>query len=597
MRMKRTVISLGIVAVFVAAALIAVPWLMSREDVKDRVAQQLSEITGKPVLLKGDGSVSLWPFLNVTYDDVVFGGELTLADLPPLVRMDRLEARLSFTSALLGNAKLTQATLIRPRFHLQINDQGTANWSLNQGKLAGRLNVIGDEQRETLSLGNLRVVDGIADYVDFGTDASAQLTAINGTLSWPDTTSSGSADFTAVWRGEVVKLTVDAASPFDLLRGQTSQLTTSFISQPLNFSYSGELTLGTTRTANGRMSAICPSPRRLLEWIGQSIPAATNIPSTFVEGDITAAGSTIEFQNATVRVGEHEGSGRLLLQRGEKVPAINGTLAFDTLRLPNPASLALQPPGATPSGKLDLSFMDGFGLDLRLSAENAMLGPFDVTKLAASAIVRNGEASFEIGDAQALGGNMAGSISVSRGRGSALFATDLSLQTVDLEQLSGLYGPAEMAVTGTGNADIRLRSSGTSTQGLLINLEGDGAIDSAGGSIRGIDLADLPLDVTGAAEGPETPFSGSTAYEALSIKFSIVNGSAFLDGSSMKGETFTVSLGGQVDLRKRSLALQGQINSSGNDKPTGAPFFVGGSTTAPLFVMLPKNRLEPLKSE
>ncbi len=595
--MKKTVISLSAVAIIAVAAVVVVPWFMSGDGLKDRVAAQLSELTGKPVQLKGNGSVSLWPFLNVTYDDVVFGGELVLADLPPLIRMDRLEARLSFTSALLGKVKLTQARLIRPRFHLQLNNHGTTNWSLRSGKLADQFNADSQEQQETLALGSVHVVDGIADYVDLERDTSAQLTAINGTFSWPDTASSGSASFTAVWRGEVVRLTVDAASPFDLMRGQTTQLTTNFISQPLNFSYVGELTLGDTGTANGRMSATCPSPRRLIEWIGQSIPAAANIANTFVEGDITAAGDTIEFQKATVRIGEHEGSGRFQLQRGDTVPAVNGTLAFDTLWLPNPATLALQNPSATPSGKLDLSFIDGFGLDLRLSAENAMLGPFSITELAASAIVRDGEASFEIGDAQALGGNMAGSISVSRGRGSSGFATDLSLQAVDLEQLSGLYGPVEMAVTGTGHAEFRMRSSGTSTQGLLINLEGDGAIDSANGSIRGIDLTELPLDVSGAAEGPQTPFSGSTAYQELSIKFSVVNGSAFLDGSSMKSETLDVSLGGQVDLQKRSLALRGQIKSTDKTQPIAAPFFVGGSTSAPLFVMLPKTRLEPLQSE
>ncbi|MGI9354907.1 MAG: AsmA family protein [Rhizobiaceae bacterium] len=592
--MKRVAIWLCVTVVLAAAILFAVPWFLSRGVVKERVAAQLSALTGKQVQLNGESSVSLWPFLRVSYHDVVVGGSLVLADLPPLVRMDGLDARLSLASAFWGETRLSQVTLVRPRFSLQINTEGTDNWTIREGPLADRLRQ--PSEAEALDIGTLQIVNGIADYIDMRRDISAQLTDINGTIAWPDTSSTGTANVSAVWRGEVVKLTAEIDSPFDLLRGKVSQLTMNLLSKPVNLSYSGDAMLGDTPVANGKMTAICPSPRRLLEWTGQTIPVVANVAETFIEGNVTARTGTIEFQDANVRFGEHEGTGRLQVQTAGKDPLVSGTLAFKTLWLPNPASLALQDADITPTGKLDLSFLKGFGLDLRLSASTATLEPFEITDMAAAAIVRDGSASFEIGEAQALGGQMAGSISFSEGKGVGLFATDLSLNAVELEQLTTLYGSGELALEGVGNARFRLRSTGTSARGLLINLDGDGMIDGKAGSIKGVDLQDLPLDVTGSAEGPTSPFSGVTPYDELSIKFSVTNGSAFFDGSSMASGSMAVSLGGQVDLLRRSLALRGEMTRQFGDKATSSPFFVGGNTTAPLFAMLPKSGPKPLKS-
>lgn len=592
--MKRVAIWLAFLAVFAAVVSLALPWFLSRAVVKERVAAQLSMLTGKRVLLRGESSVSLWPFLQVSYDDVTIGGELALADQPPLVKMDGLEAQLSFASAFWGDVSLSQVTLVRPQFTLRVNGQGTDNWTILDGPIAERLKLARDTKPEKLGIGTVQVIDGIVDYANAQFDATVELTSLSGTLAWPDITGPGSATISVVWRGEVVKLSASADSPFELLRGNPSNLTVGFVSKPANLSYTGTMSLGDRVNAAGKMTAICPSPRRLLDWIGQSIPAAAVVAETFVEGNVTVMNDALEFQEATVRVGEHQGEGRLQLQRGENGPVVSGTLAFETLWLPNPAGLALQDADIKPTGKLDLSFLEGFGLDLRLSANAATLEPFEVTNMAATAIVRDGGASFEVGDAEALGGNMAGSISVSRGKGVGLFETDLSLSAVDLERLTTLYGTGGLALEGTGDSRFRFRSTGTSARGLLINLEGDGSIDSKSGALNGFNLRQVPLAGDGNAE---TPFSGSTSYEELTLRFSISNGSAFFDGSSMKGGPLHVSLNGQVDLLRRSLALRGEIAEEGVEQTAPLPFFVGGSTAAPLFVVLPRNKTQTAPTE
>ena len=595
--MKRGFIWLGVITTFVVVTMLATPWFLSRTFVKERVASQLSELTGKQVHLNGDGSVSLWPFMRVSYHDVTIGDGLAPADLPPLVQIEGLEASLSLTSAIWGDARLSQVTLIRPSFAVQVNSAGRDNWSVRKGPLADRLKLSKGTTPETLTIGTVRIVEGIANYIDTRNEITGKLTDLNGVISWPNIGSAGNVSISAVWRGEVAKLEAQIVSPFELLRGERTKVAVNFVSKPVSFSYDGELSVGNTNYANGKMAATFPSPRRLLEWTGQNIPAAAVIAETFVEGDVTAAKDTIEFQNATVRVGQHEGAGRLQLQKSEEGPLISGTLAFSTLWIPNPGSLALSSFDVTPTGKLDLSFLEGFGLDLRVSAESAKLEPFDASNLAAAAIIRDGNASFEIAEADALGGSMAGSISFSKGKGTGLFATDLSLEKVDLGQLTTLYGTNELGLQGSGNAQFRLRSAGTSAQGILVNLDGEGSIEGTTGSIRGIDFSELPDTASGRVEGPAFSRSGSTPYESLAIKFSIANGSAFFDGSSMTNAAQTVSLGGQLDIVKRSLALRGEITRAKLAGADSSSFFVGGTTSSPLFVLLPKSGPRPISND
>ncbi|MDD9910460.1 MAG: AsmA family protein [Ahrensia sp.] len=590
--MKRVANWLAGIAVCIALVLLALPMFLSSSAVKERVETQLTLLTGKQVHLRGESSVSLWPFLQVSYDDVTIRSGDDEGGL--LVQMDGLEAQLSFTSAFWGDADLSHVTIVRPRFTLLRDQDGSANWSNGDGLLARRFGERSQADR-AVSLGSVRVIDGIADYEDRQAERTAQLTAINATLNWPSLRGAATLRLDAVWQGEVFELIVNSASPVPLLRGEISETSFEFSSNPVRLSYSGQLGLSSSPDAAGQVSLLIPSPRRLLEWIGHPIPVATVIAETQLEGAITASDGLMEFAEAQIRVGEHSGTGQLELQTSDGEPSLIGTLAFQSLWLPNPMSLAQTSAEPQPSGKLDLSFLEGFGLDLRLSAVGATIGPLNMANLAAAAIVRDGAASFEVGEAEALSGSIAGSISVSKGPGVGLFETDLSFNGVDLDALTTLYGQGPLALSGQGDASLRFRSTGTSAQGLLINLEGDGAIDATEGTLRGFDLARIPLDGSGNAA---SVFEGNTPFDGLSARFTIDDGFVALDGTSMSSEAIAILLGGQIDLIRRSIALRGEVAQTQTEPLLpSVPFFVGGSMSAPLFIVLPPATRQPVVTE
>ncbi len=90
---------------------------------------------------------------------------------------------------------------------------------------------------------------------------------------------------------------------------------------------------------------------------------------------------------------------------------INGTLAFETLDLRSVFSgiMPLPDGSANSDAEINTAFLKQLNLDLRVSAQKATAGNVSLTKVAATAQVRNGRAIFDIGDATAFDGSVAGS--------------------------------------------------------------------------------------------------------------------------------------------------------------------------------------------
>ena len=72
--MKRLLIGSIIVAVTIAVIIAAVPFLISSELVKRRVADQVTEWTGREVALRGEPIIALFPYLTVKLKDVSVAG-------------------------------------------------------------------------------------------------------------------------------------------------------------------------------------------------------------------------------------------------------------------------------------------------------------------------------------------------------------------------------------------------------------------------------------------------------------------------------------------------------------------------------------------
>ena len=595
-----------VATIFIIVAIFAIPNLMSTAFVKQRVEDQLSQLTGRRVALEGSSSISLRPYLGVTYDNVVISDKAD-AEGKPLIVIDELKAKLGLFAALFGEAQLAEIEFIRPSFHLRIDQNGHRNWLPDQGQIGAHISnpSLGD----SLRLGRVRIEDGILELVDEGKRQTRQLTAINGQFVWPNIDTAANVRMAAVWRGEIMEFSASIAQPLDWLRNGGSDISIKLTSNPLNLSFDGA-TDGSTNRFEGTLSTSSPSPKRLADWIGWQPPAIQRLKESAISGAVVMKESSLEFPETNVSFEGHEGTGRLQLAlRDDGRFAINGTLAFETIALPDFAQLLRRPSGATDGpAKFDLTFLEGLALDVRLSAKSASGTPFPITNLAAAVIVNEGRASFDIGQAESLDGTVSGSINLQSRESDLSLSADLVANTIDLGQLTQVYKETGVSLEGVGDVAIKLKSVGQDVPGLLRRLNGEGQMRGTDGTLIGLDLPELFATSNAGSDSVARVSTGTTDYGEINIGYFIANGTAFLRDSNLVADTIDVALKGRVDLVRATLALRGMIRNKptrgqatgeiGSDGKNDLRFFVGGIASSPLFVPLPmaKRSLEaPVK--
>ncbi|MEM9732368.1 MAG: AsmA family protein [Pseudomonadota bacterium] len=576
----------GVCAVLVVAML-AMPKLLSSSYVKTRISEQLSAISGHPVVLQGVSSVSLSPYLSVIYRDIRIA-DTTPGATEPLVHVEAMRAKLSVFSALWGGARLSEIHLIRPEFNFKIDRQGTANFRLVGGPLADRLALPAQADIPNLSLGTITVEDAHLVFEDERSPNNGQLpnldaTGVTGQLNWPSINGSADMSGRGIVRGELVSFSASIEAPLTLMRGGVTQLSATTQSTIAETSFDGSVSWA-ERTAEGQVTALVPTATRFLGWLGDPV-SPTFLPGQMgLEGQMTMAPGRVEFLNSTFTFNGHRATGRMLVTQGEEERLkLGGTLAFDTLPLA-PVDKLLAMSGDVQASDGDLL---GFDLDMRLSANQADSAPFSLTNLAAAAYVRGAKASFDIGQANLLGGTVSGSVDLEKAIGTRRIATRLGLANVDLEQLSALFGQPAMRLSGSGQANFNLKASGQNLDGLLRHLNGEVRVAAQSGRVLGLNMEALAqqADTGGIVQQAE----GETGFDDLDLRIFVANGTAFFNQSRMSGPGFGVQLGGRADVTTGSMALRGAVRfgeeTEEPEKPL--PFFVGGSTRQPLIVPLP----------
>ncbi|MFP6710374.1 MAG: AsmA family protein [Rhodospirillales bacterium] len=115
----------GIIVLVIAlgAAGVAIILSTSPEEIRDFLAAQVKEATGRDLVIKGklDLEISLVP--SLVMNDVTFS-KTKWASAPHMLSLKKLEAGLELMPLLQGEIQLTQIVLIEPNIQLETNAEG-----------------------------------------------------------------------------------------------------------------------------------------------------------------------------------------------------------------------------------------------------------------------------------------------------------------------------------------------------------------------------------------------------------------------------------------------------------------------------------------
>src|ERR1043166_1725120 len=150
---KRLGLAIAGVLATIAVVVIAGPLFIPREAVLSAIKGEIRAATGLDLAVRGEASVSLFPWGNVSLGDVVLAGG---SGAEPALVAKELHARLRLVPLLFGRIGASDLALSHARVAVVIGRDGSSNWSGLSQKFARTL--MPAERVTTIS--EIRIADG-----------------------------------------------------------------------------------------------------------------------------------------------------------------------------------------------------------------------------------------------------------------------------------------------------------------------------------------------------------------------------------------------------------------------------------------------------
>jgi AsmA protein len=556
--------------------------LISADTVRDHAMAEIRAVTGLNPILRGEASVSLFPSGSVSFADVVLGDANS-----PALTAEKLTARLRFFPLLIGRVEIADVALVRPTIAIDIDADGQSNW-------AGLIDALARSQKpaqRSAAFSEMRIDNGTVVVRDPAHKVDETVRNVDLSLAWPSISKSFGATGRFVWHDERVDASMTLADFPAAITGNRSGLKLRLAGVPMKAAFEGSISVKPTLKIEGTVAADAVSLRNALIWTGQqplpgggfgrfAIKAQTNV----VGGNIGLSGVNVELDGNTAEgVLTFATDGRKTLQ---------GTLASDTLDLsPYVSTVRLLTSNQREwsDGRITLDGLSGIDLDLRLSAAKVSMSGAKIGRTAIGANLRGGHLVVTIGEAQAYGGLIQGSVALAIFETGVDVKSQLQFTDVDLENCLGqLFGLRRLE--GKGNISLAVEGTGESVLAVTRTLNGTAGLSGLNGALAGLNVEQLlrRLERRPLSGGGEFR-SGKTPYDRITVALKIVKGTVNVQDMKVEGAAVRLALAGSASIPERELDLKGSAALVTAAKPGALPFelpfIVQGSWDDP--IMLP----------
>ena len=577
------------IAALLAAALIgliAISWMIDQNAVRLSVEQQIRAATGLDLKVNGNVSISVFPGSSVTLRDVGLKGSGSrgsgVVDEPLTVA--ELTAHLRLLPLLMRRYEIADVMLQHPRINVRRTADGRSNWTAIVETLARTMKPGIDSP---VSFSEIRIKDGVLNYVNEARDLNETVNGIDLSLAWPSISRSFAATGEFDWRGERIDGSLSIADFVAALSGDRSGIKVRIAGAPLKFAFDGAIANRTSLLMEGTVTADSPSLRNALRWAGQATPGTGGLGRFSLKARTNVVGESIALTNVNLELDGNTAEGVITYSNNDR-QTVQATLAADALDFtPYIDTVRLLASGARDWNRqlFDLRGLSATDLDMRLSAAKVTIGPSKLGRTALGANLRSGTLALSIGEAQIYGGILKGSLGIARIDTDADVKAQFQFTDVDLASCaSELFGIGRLS--GRGNLNFALEATGASPFALAQSLDGTATLTGRDGAIGGLNVEQLlkrlerrPLSGAGNFR------NGSTPFDSLDIAIRFRDGVATAEDAQLVGQTTRVMLTGTASVPSREYDLKGVASLiAASDAPPAfqLPFVVQGPWDDPL---------------
>ena len=582
-------LGLAVVALVLAlfGTLGVVSLLLPAEQVREAVKAEIRAVTGLDPVLRGAVSVSLFPSGSVSFSDVALG-DPTAAE-PPLAA-DRLTAKLRFFPLLMGKIEVADVALDNPRIEIVVRADGRSNWSPLLGSLTRTLAPGAARTEKVVSFSEIRMGGGTIRVRDELRGVTERFDKVELSLAWPAISRSFAATGTVMWRGEPMEVGITVGDFAAALQGERSVIKLRASGPPIKFAFDGSYSMRPTVKVEGSVSADAPSLRRAIVWAGQKPLAGGGFGLFSLKAQTNVVGGTIALTGVNLELDGNVAEGVLTFATDGR-QTLQGTLASDSIDLsPYLSTIRLMADREREWSRAPIA-LDGLStidLDLRISAAKIAVAGSKAGRTAVGLNLRDGNLTLTIGESQAFGGVIRGSLALSRLQNGAAFKSQLQFSNVDLESCIGdLFGIRR--IEGKGDLTFALNAVGGSVLALTRSLDGTASIAGRNGALTGLNVEQLLRRLERRPLSAGTEFrTGRTPFERLGVTLKIVDGTADVENVTLEGSAVRLGLAGSASIPARDLVLRGTARLAAATDGKGSfelPFVVQGPWDDP--IMLP----------
>ncbi len=354
----RFVFNLIIILIVVGLiAVVAVPFFVPTDYLRDQIAQMVKAQTGRDFTVAGEILISFVPNVGVRLGQVILSDPPTMSP-GTMLKMDALTVNLRLLPLLFRQIKVKQFLLERPVFDFRVDRDGRRNWDFTrltgvaERRAVARGQGVGDKDEprarraiyaevggfsavrlEELSFDDVRIIDGTIKFSDVQSGTRQKIDAVNLRLSLPGISEPLDAEGMLDWRQEEVTLTGKLDSPWDLLGEAASPLKFRIVAAHMTTKFEGEARFGRAPRIKGAISGSSPSVRNLAAWLGSPLPTIGGFGAAKASSSVTATPDMLTFANLRLTMDGMTGEGNASVRLGGARPHLRAALTLDKLDL------------------------------------------------------------------------------------------------------------------------------------------------------------------------------------------------------------------------------------------------------------------------
>ena len=393
--------------------------------------------------------------------------------------------RLRFFSFLFGRIEIADVTLVRPTIMIAFAADGSSNWAGHIDTLARALTPSPDRIK---TFSEIRITDGIAIIRDEAYRIVETLTNVEFALAWPSFSRTFAATGQFSWNEQSFDGTLSLSDFLAALTGDRTGFKVRLTGAPFKFAFDGNMSHRPTLRVEGALAADATSLRDTLLWASGRATAGPGFQRFALKAQTNVVGSNVALSKVNVELDGNAGEG-VLTYVADGRQTLQGTLAVEGLDL-TPYISAFRFLNADRGWSrmpIELDALSGIDVDVRISAAKVTLDGFNLGRTAVAANLRAGNLTLAIGESQAFGGILKGSLTLAKSTAGADLQAQLQFNEVMLDQtLDAFFGVRRLE--GRGSIGISVSGSGGSIYDLAKALNGSVTMSSRKGAIAGFNV-------------------------------------------------------------------------------------------------------------